>query len=296
DWALGVLGVTHGFTRLRHHAVIRCHHEHHDVRYLGTASTHLRKRGVAGRIQERHSSLPRLDRVGADVLRNAAGFTLRYARLTDTIEQTRLTVVNVTHYRHDRRTRFTFFVIAFGCATLCCGDGSVFADGHVFHRPTELFAYDLGSIGIESAVDVDATHAERHQLHQDFAGLDAHFGGECLQRDVAFDAHHLLVCSALLSADGSRAGTARLQLAGATATTGSRLTGAPTRVVTTHSAWSGRTTRPLRRCGTALGVVLNAPRDAAVARRLGHGNARAPLPNVDARLWRRTRCFRDGWT
>ena len=50
-------------------------------------------------------SVGKLNAVGADVLRDSARFTCNYVRLADVVKQRRLTVVHVTHYGHDRRTR-----------------------------------------------------------------------------------------------------------------------------------------------------------------------------------------------
>ncbi len=52
DGNLGSLRVIDGFERLRHHAVVRCHHDHHDVGDLGAARAHARKRFVARRVEE----------------------------------------------------------------------------------------------------------------------------------------------------------------------------------------------------------------------------------------------------
>ena len=46
------LRVIDGFDRLRHHAVVRRHHQNDDVRDLGAAGTHAGERFVARRINE----------------------------------------------------------------------------------------------------------------------------------------------------------------------------------------------------------------------------------------------------
>ncbi len=96
------------FPGLRHDAVIGGHDEHDDVGDLGAAGAHHRERGVAGRVKE-HDALARLfagaHQVGADVLRDAAGFALGDAGLADRVEQRRLAVIDVAHDRHDRPAR-----------------------------------------------------------------------------------------------------------------------------------------------------------------------------------------------
>jgi hypothetical protein len=52
--------------------------------------------------------------VGADVLRDAAGFAHRDARLADRVEQRRLAVVDVAHHRHDRRARLEVALVVAG--------------------------------------------------------------------------------------------------------------------------------------------------------------------------------------
>ena len=73
----GRLGVVDGFERLRHHAVVGRHHQHDDVGDLGAAGAHAGERFVAGRVDEDDLAAVLLDVIGADVLRNAAGFAAR---------------------------------------------------------------------------------------------------------------------------------------------------------------------------------------------------------------------------
>ena len=53
DGHVGRTGMIEGLDRLRHQAVVSSDHEHNDVGCIGTASTHLRKRSVAGSVEER---------------------------------------------------------------------------------------------------------------------------------------------------------------------------------------------------------------------------------------------------
>ena len=102
----GVLGVRDRLDRLRHDRVVRGDDEHDDVRHLRAARTHGRERFVARRVEERDVLAARQRHVvRADVLRDAARFARDDVRLADVVEQRRLTVVDVTHDRDDRRTR-----------------------------------------------------------------------------------------------------------------------------------------------------------------------------------------------
>ena len=107
DRHLGRLRVVDRFHRLRHDAVVGGDHDHRDVRGLRTTSTHGGERLVTRGVDEGDQALVvlelRADLVSADVLGDATGLALVHVRLTDRVEQARLTVVDVTHDGHDRR-------------------------------------------------------------------------------------------------------------------------------------------------------------------------------------------------
>ncbi len=111
------LGVIDGFERLRHHAVVGGNHDDDDVRDLGAAGTHAGKGFVARRIEEddlaarsRRAFLREAYLVGADVLRDAAGFACRHVGLADRVEQRGLAVIDVAHDGDDGRARHFEFV------------------------------------------------------------------------------------------------------------------------------------------------------------------------------------------
>ncbi len=91
--------------RLRHDAVVGGDDEHDDVGRLGAAGTHLRERGVAGRVDERELVTVAVDLVGADVLGDAARLAGDDVGGTDLVEHGGLAVVDVAHDRDDRRAR-----------------------------------------------------------------------------------------------------------------------------------------------------------------------------------------------
>ena len=74
------LRVIDSFERLRHHAVISRHDQHHDVGHLRAARTHTRKRLVAGCIDEDDFAAVLFDVIRADVLRDSAGFAVGHMR------------------------------------------------------------------------------------------------------------------------------------------------------------------------------------------------------------------------
>ena len=100
------LGVVNRFLGLRHHAVVRCHHQNHDVGRFRAACTHRGKRLVARRIEEGDHAARRIHVVGADMLRDTARFATRHTGTADVVQQGSLAVVDVTHDGHDRRARF----------------------------------------------------------------------------------------------------------------------------------------------------------------------------------------------
>ena len=71
----------------------------------GAAGAHHRERFVTRRVEEHDAAAVDVDRVRADVLRDAAGFALGDLRLANRVEQRRLAVVDVAHDGDDRRAR-----------------------------------------------------------------------------------------------------------------------------------------------------------------------------------------------
>jgi hypothetical protein len=81
---LGGQGVAEGLEGLGHHAVVGGDHQHHDIRHVGAAGAHGGEGGVARRVEEGDLlkflfALGMRDgnRVGADMLGDAAGFAWR---------------------------------------------------------------------------------------------------------------------------------------------------------------------------------------------------------------------------
>ena len=95
----------HRFTRLRHHAVVGRHDQDDHVGDLGAARPHHREGFVTRRVEEHDVPVADRDVIGADVLRDAAGFTFGDAGLANRVEQCGLAVVDVTHDGYDRGAR-----------------------------------------------------------------------------------------------------------------------------------------------------------------------------------------------
>ena len=99
------LRVRDGFFGLRHHAVVRAHHEHNDVGHLRAARAHARERFVARRVDEHDAAVARVHFVRADVLRDSAGFSRGHFGFADRVEQAGFAVVHVAHHGHHRSAR-----------------------------------------------------------------------------------------------------------------------------------------------------------------------------------------------
>ncbi len=107
-------GVVDGLNRLRHHRVVSCHNQNHDISHLRTTGPHGRKRRVARGIKERQNRAAICGYlIGTDVLSDPACFAGHNPRVADRIQKRRFAVVNVAHDRDDRRTAFQIFGLVF---------------------------------------------------------------------------------------------------------------------------------------------------------------------------------------
>ena len=114
-------------------------------------------------------ALRNLDVIRTDVLRDAAGFAARNARLADVVEQRRFAVVDVTHDRDDRRARLR---VAFDVQRLFVRVfDRIGRDG--LRDVAHFFDDEDRAVLIEHVVD-RRHDAHAHQRLDDFAGLDRH--------------------------------------------------------------------------------------------------------------------------
>ena len=154
------LGVVDGLDGLRHHAVVGGNHQHDDVGDLGAAGAHRGERGVAGRVDEGDllAALGRHHLIGADMLRDAAGFAGDDVGVAERIEQRGLAVVDVAHHGHDGRTRL-------GVGGVVDDIEQAFFDvsrRNALDGVAELFGDQLGGIGVDHVGDL----VHRALLHQ----------------------------------------------------------------------------------------------------------------------------------
>ena len=173
------LGVGDGFLGLRHDAVVAGNHQHDDVRHLGAARTHGGEGFVTRRIEE-GDLLARGQGhlVGADMLRDAAGFVRRHVGGAQGVEQRGLAVIDMAHDRDHRRPRDADLV---GIDFLGQA-GLDIAFGDAFELVAHLRHHQLGGVGVDRLVD-GGHHAHAHQRLDDVGAALAHARGEILHRD-----------------------------------------------------------------------------------------------------------------
>ena len=92
-----------GFHGLRHHAVVRGHHQNGNIRGIGSPHTHGGKGLMSRRIQEGNGLIVNSYSIRTDMLCNTSGLFIRYIGLTDGVQKRSFTVVNVSHDADDRR-------------------------------------------------------------------------------------------------------------------------------------------------------------------------------------------------
>src|SRR6476620_1351161 len=109
------LGVVERLDGLRHHAVVSGDDEDRDVGDLGTTGTHGGERLVARGVDEGDRAVDALvhlvDLVVSFVVAAATGLTAGDILVADGVEQAGLSVVDVAHDGHDRRTRLEVLVL-----------------------------------------------------------------------------------------------------------------------------------------------------------------------------------------
>ncbi len=173
------LGVIDGLDRLRHDAVIRGHHQHHDIGDIRTALAHFGEGGVARCVEEGDlvAGLG-LHLIAADMLRDAARFALGDIGTAKRVEQAGLAVVDMAHDGDDRRTLLERF---FRIDVLFHRDIDI-GLGDLLDVVTELFHQQFRRILVDRLVDGDH-HVEIEELLHEVGALLAHTLGQFADRD-----------------------------------------------------------------------------------------------------------------
>jgi hypothetical protein len=171
---LGGARVLDRLDRLRHHAVVGSHHQHHDVGELGATRTHRGEGRVARRIEEGNHAFLGFDVVRADVLGDAAGLARRHLGATDVVEQRGLAVVDMAHDRDDRRTGM-LLALHFLAVRDQRRLGIVVARAH--RRVAEFLDHQHRGVVVDHLVDRHH-HAHLEQRLHHFAALERQLRGK----------------------------------------------------------------------------------------------------------------------
>ena len=123
---------------LGHDAVVSRHDKYGDICSLSASCSHGCESLVSGSIQEGYVLSVNVNGVSADMLSNTAGLALGNVGMTDRVKKRCFTVVNVTHYAYDGRTRHKVVVLVlflveqflFDCYNNFLGDLSAHFVGH----------------------------------------------------------------------------------------------------------------------------------------------------------------------
>ncbi len=177
-------GVVDRFFRLGHDAVIGGHDQHHDIGNLRAPCAHARKRFVTRRIDEHHGTIIDDHLVSADVLRDAARFSRGNFRFANGVEQTRFAVIDVAHYRHDRRPRFQTFLGLF----LRNLEHHLLFQRDNAHHSAERLGKCRSRRNIQRLVDA-GENTPVEQVLQEFLGAHIQLFGKFANRDAFGDRH-----------------------------------------------------------------------------------------------------------
>lgn len=267
DRHVGRLGVVQRLDRLGHHTVVGRHHEDRDVGRLGTTGTHGGERLVTRGVDEGDLALFVVDLsrdlVRTDVLRDTAGLTRDDVRLADGVEEAGLTVVDVTHDGHDRRTRDEELLAALvlteldvegleQLAVLLLGADDLEDEVHLVREELQRLVGD-GLRGSDHLAEVHHHADERRRVGADLLG-EVGEGRTTRQADglsVAARQHHaadrrglhglVLLAPLPLRLATTTRGTAGTTEGALRATTATRTTGTATEAGTTAATATGTT-------------------------------------------------------
>ena len=148
----------------------------------------------------------RLDLVGADVLRDAAGLAAGDVRLADLVEQARLAVVDVAHDGDDRRAAFPPTSTCAGASSsprasaIVCSSLLPTSSTSQPNSPARIFAVSASSVVLMWTLLIPI---DRSFIRSSVA-LRLILLSHRLERDVALDADDLLVRAHLLRGDHRR--------------------------------------------------------------------------------------------
>ncbi len=174
---------------LRHDVVVGGDDDDNNICHLCATGTHSGECLVTRSVEEGDmTSVSHFDAVGADVLRDAAGLAGYDVGVADIVEQRRLTVVDMTHDRNDRRTGHEIFFFVFFLM-----NGIRYLSRHIFGAETELIRNNVDGFGIETLVDRHHD-TEIHTRGDDIVDRHVHHQSQVIGSDKLRDFEHTALC------------------------------------------------------------------------------------------------------
>ncbi len=176
--------------RLRHDTIIRSNDQNRDICCHGTAGTHCRKSLMAGRIQKGNHSSVHIHLIGTNMLRNAAGFTFCDIGMTNSIQQTGFTMVNMTHDHDNRRTRDQVFLFVITVVNNLFFNGDL---DFFFHFGVKLHSHQGSRVKINLIID-GSKNTICHQFFDNFSNCCFQTGRQFTDRDGFRNLHGNWLC------------------------------------------------------------------------------------------------------
>ena len=174
---------------LRHDVVVGCDDDDCNIGHLCTAGTHGSKCLVARSVEEGHMTAVLQGHViGSDVLRNATCLTGDDVGLTNIVEQRGLTMIDMSHHRHDGSTGHQVFLVVLN---LCHGLAHLGA--HILGGESELLGNQVDGLGIHALIDADHD-SDAHASGDDLSHGHIHHGGEFVCGHKLSQLEHLALC------------------------------------------------------------------------------------------------------
>ncbi len=181
-----------GLDCLRHHIVVSGNDDYTDICHLGSTGTHGGERFVTRGVEECDmAAVGQLHIVGADMLGDTSGLTGNDIGFTDIVEQRSLTMVDMTHNGHYRRTVLKIFF-----RILLLRNSLNNLSRNEFGLEPEFLSYDIDGLGIKALVNRHH-HPEVHACAYNLVDGNIHHRSEvvgchklCELKCAAFSSCH----------------------------------------------------------------------------------------------------------
>ena len=179
DFCVRSLRVRNCFFRLRHHAIVRTHHEHNNVSNFGAARTHTCKCFVARRIDKHDAASIDACFVRANVLRDSTCFAGGHFGFADRVEKAGLAVIHVPHHGDYRSARL---LIAGANFLYLFFLNDLLFEADYLHDSVERFGQTRRGRRIQRLIDAGENAAVEQRLQQ-FFGANVELFCQLANRD-----------------------------------------------------------------------------------------------------------------